>query len=129
MRRQPIPDEDKLLPTECPVQLDEELDELYVVKAVSYDPKVQLGSFAVPTIPNDGADRKFLPIERMTQNGSLSTRRPGTSHRWLLGNAAFIKKNYPGSLGFGFFFSFSQVPCFHCWIFVSSRSLARRVGC
>jgi hypothetical protein len=42
MRRQPIPDEDKLLPTEFPVQLDEELNELHVVEAVSYDAKVQL---------------------------------------------------------------------------------------
>ena len=109
VRGQSVPDQHQLLAPELAAELSEEVDELHLVEAIAHDAEVHS---ALPPIPSVGQHRtngELLPIERMGEQGCLSTRRPCPSYRRALRNATFIKENYPCAPGSSFFFTSSHV--------------------
>jgi hypothetical protein len=95
VRRQPIPNQDQFSSTELFAKLGKKGNQFLIGVAVRNNPEEQLAASSVPSIGYSGADGKLFPIESVSQYWSPPPGRPCPPNRRLLGDAAFIDKNYP----------------------------------
>lgn len=117
-----IPD-DQQFAWQMPEQRLEEFRGAFPVDAALVDPEVKL--------PQREArdDRQFVPIEGLAQHRRLSTRRPRAHPMRPRAQSAFVDEDDSAALAPGFFLSRGHPTRFHSAMALSSRSIARRVGC
>jgi hypothetical protein len=74
-------------------------------------------------------EREFVPIEGLAEHRGLAAWRPRAHPVRPGAQSAFVDEDDGAAFAPGFFLRPGQVTRFHCAIAISSRSMARRVGC
>lgn len=128
VRRQAIPDKNSFLAAQVAFEIPEERDQAFRVITSGASLKIQTTTPPVPAEAQRGTDRKRFPIERMDQDRSLSSGRPGPPHRGPLGDAAFVLEENPGFPAPSVFFTAGHLSETQYRIASGLRSRACREG-
>ena len=121
MDRRSIPEEQDFAGN-VTLKVLEELDYLRALDAARMNLEIE------PPERKSTDDRKALPIERLVQDGRLSTRGPSACPGGTSAQAAFVEEDEGAPLLPGLFFKAGQTTRFQFRMAFSSRSTARRSG-
>jgi hypothetical protein len=128
MGRQPVPEQGRLLPTQEPAQLTNDLDEGVGVVVAGGDMEGQLRPAAPDAVAEGGRHRGLRPVERMGQGGRATTRRPGPTHVRGQAERGLVEEDQAGSAPLGLCRIRGQRSLTQRSIAAWSRSAARRLG-
>lgn len=128
MRRQPVPQEDRLSPPQVVLQGPQVIQDLRLLDRTGVKSQAKPNSTGRRCGYQGGDRRQSLPIERGDKNRGLPPTPPRAPHRRTLGKPAFVQENQQGVRVPRFFLIRGQ-RCFSQRRMASSfRSRARRSG-
>ena len=128
MRRQPIPQQDRLSTPQMAFQGPQVIEHLRLPDRTGVESQTKSNATSRRSGYQTGDGRESLPIERRHQDRGLAPRSPGATHRRTLGKAAFVEENQQGVRVTRFFLICGQRCFSQRRIVVSSRSRARPSG-
>src|SRR5262245_29987141 len=126
---QPIPQQDPRGPAEVPREGAQEPDERDIGVRPGPRLKVEAAGPAIPAKRQRGGDGQALPIgPGMTQDWRVPPRGPRPPDYGLVGEAAFVFEDEPGTPAAGVFFTRRQPALFHAATAAALRSRDCRAG-
>lgn len=128
MRRQPIPEQNRLSPSKLTLQGPQVIENLRLFDRAGMKSQAKSDPTSRRRGCQTGNGREPFPVERRDHDRGLSPRAPRAPHRWTLGKAAFVQEYQHGPRVARFFLIRGQRYFSHRRIAASSRSRARRSG-
>jgi hypothetical protein len=128
MRRQPIPQQNRLSPPEVTFEGPQIIEDLWLLDRAGVKSHTESNSTSRRRSYQAGDGRQSLPIEGHDNERGLSPRSPRAPHRRTLGKAAFVQENQQDARVAGFFLIRGQRYFSQRRMAASSRSRARRSG-
>lgn len=96
MRRQPVPQQKRLPPSEMTFQGPQVVEDLWLLDRAGVKSQAKSNPTSRRRGYQTGDGRQPLPVEGHDQDRRFSLRPPGTPHGRTLGKAAFVQKNQQG---------------------------------
>jgi hypothetical protein len=121
VRWQAVPDNEEFA-RQLPREMPQKINNLF-----SLDRAVVKSEVEVPE-SDPGNCREVVPVKVVLQDGSFSTRSPGPNPVRLLGEPAFVDKDYCAPFAARFFLMAGHCFFFQCAMACSSLSRARPTG-
>lgn len=128
MRRQPVPQQDRLSPAKMMLQSPQVIEDLWLLDRAGVKSQAKPDPTSRRRGYQAGNGRQPFPVEGHDHDRCVSPRSPCASHRRTLGKAAFVQENQPCVRVAGFFLIRGQRYFSHRRMVASSRSRARRSG-